>query len=312
VHDLPAGPPSPARGELIDLDASALFPGFRSERLPGAGTELHARVGGAGPPVLLLHGYPETHACWHRVAPALARRFTVVCADLRGYGDSGRPPSDPAHRAYSKRVMAEDQVAAMAKLGFQRFAVVGHDRGGRVAYRLALDQPERVSRLAVLDIVPTAETWAGMDRPAALATYHWLFLAQPHDLPERLIGADPGYFLDWTLRSWAAPGFRFDERALGAYRRAFQEPAVIHATSEDYRAGATIDVEDDEADRGRRRITCPVLALWGARRPADLGDPVATWRRWADAVRGHAIACGHFLPEEAPAEVIASLEAFLA
>jgi haloacetate dehalogenase len=289
-----------------------LFPGFRTERVGAAETEIHARVGGAGPPVLLLHGYPQTHACWHRVAPLLARRFTVVCPDLRGYGESGRPPSDAGHAAYAKRAMARDQLEAMARLGFDRFAVVGHDRGARVAYRMALDHPERVTRLAVLDIVPTVETWARMDHRAALDSYHWLFLAQPFDLPERLIGADPDYFLRWTLASWAEPGAAFDPRALAAYGRAFRDPAVIHATCEDYRAGATVDLEADAADRGRRRIACPVLALWGAARPqARPWDPLAIWREWAVDVQGEPLRCGHFLPEEAPADVGAALDRFL-
>jgi haloacetate dehalogenase len=291
----------------------ALFPGFRRERLQTRETEIHAVVGGQGPPVLLLHGYPQTHACWHQIAPALAARFTVVCPDLRGYGDSGRPPSDPAHRAYAKRTMAQDQIETMASLGFERFAIVGHDRGGRVAYRLALDRPERVTRLAVLDMVPTLETWARMDRRGGLAAYHWLFLAQPADLPERLIGADPDYFLRWTLESWAARPDAFDVRALAEYHRAFRDPAVIHATCEDYRAGATVDLEDDAADREHRRIPCPVLALWGERRPQGRGwDPIAIWRDWATDVRGEPVPCGHFLPEEAPAETLAALEPFLA
>lgn len=293
--------------------AEPLFPGFRAERLRAGEIEIHARVGGEGPPLLLLHGYPQSHACWHRVAPALARRFTVVCPDLRGYGDSDRPPSDSAHRAYAKRAMAADQVEAMARLGFERFAVAGHDRGGRVAYRMALDHPERVSRLAVLDIVPTLETWERMDWRLALGSYHWLFLAQRFDLPERLIGADPDFFLGWTLASWAGSPAAFDERAVGEYRRAFRDPAVVHATCEDYRAGATTDVDDDAADRGRRRIGCPVLALWGAQRPQERRwDPLAIWREWADDVQGEGLPCGHFLPEEAPADVVAALHRFLA
>jgi haloacetate dehalogenase len=299
------GPASPA-GE-------ALFPGFRSARIRARETEIHVVVGGQGPPVLLLHGYPQTHACWHRIAPALAARFTVVCPDLRGYGESGRPPSDPAHRAYSKRVMARDQVETMAELDFQRFAVVGHDRGGRVAYRLALDHPERVTRLAILDIVPTFETWAAMDRHAGLATYHWFFLAQPAGFPERLIGADPDYFLRWTLESWAGRPDAFNARALAEYRRAFRDPEMIRATCEDYRAGASVDVEDDAGDRGRRRIDCPVLALWAERQPGAIPwDPVAVWREWAGDVRGQAVPGGHFMAEEAPAETLAALEPFLA
>jgi haloacetate dehalogenase len=290
-----------------------LFPGFRQQRVVTRETEIHAVIGGQGPPVLLLHGYPQTHACWHRIAPELARRFTVVCPDLRGYGDSGRPPSDPTHRAYSKRVMAGDQLEVMASLGFERFAVVGHDRGGRVAYRLALDHPERVTELAVLDIVPTFEAWARMDRRASLGSYHWLFLAQPPDLPERLIGADPAFFLRWTLDSWAGRRDAFDPRALAEYHRAFRDPAVIHATCEDYRAGATVDVDADLADQGRRRIDCPLLVLWGGGRAQERGgDFTAVWRDWASDVRGQALACGHFLPEEAPVETLTALESFLA
>jgi haloacetate dehalogenase len=290
----------------------ALFPGFHRERLRTRETEVHAVIGGQGPPVLLLHGYPQTHACWHRVAQPLAAHFRVVCPDLRGYGDSGRPPSDDTHRAYAKRTMAQDQVEVMAQLGFERFAVVGHDRGGRVAYRLALDHPDRVTRLAVLDMVPTLETWARMDQRAGLATYHWFFLAQPPGFPERLIGADPDYFLRWTIESWTAHADRLDPRALAEYQRAFRDPAVIHATCEDYRAGATVDLEDDGADRGRRRIECPVLSLWGAAQPDGRAwDPVAIWRGWASDVRGRPIPSGHFLAEEAPAETLAALEPFL-
>jgi haloacetate dehalogenase len=293
--------------------AEALFPGFRPRRIRTRESEIHAVVGGDGPPVLLLHGYPQSHACWHRVAPALVSRFTVVCPDLRGYGDSGRPRSDATHRAYAKRTMAGDQLQVMAQLGFDRFAVVGHDRGGRVAYRLALDHPERVTRLAVLDMVPTLETWTAMDQRAGLATYHWFFLAQPSDLPERLIGADPDYFLRWTLESWAGRSDAFDARALAEYRRAFRDPEVIHGTCEDYRAGATVDLEDDAADRGHRRIRCPVLSLWGERQPDGRAwDPVAIWRGWADDVRGQPVPCGHFLAEEAPADTLAALAPFLA
>jgi haloacetate dehalogenase len=280
-------------------------------RLRTRETEIHLVVGGHGPPVLLLHGYPETHACWHRLAPALASRFTVVCPDLRGYGESGQPASDPSHRAYSKRTMARDQLEVMAQLGFERFSLVGHDRGGRVAYRLALDHPERVTRLAVLDIVPTIETWELLGRSEGLATYHWFFLAQPPDLPERLIGGDPDYFLRWTLRSWAGRREAFDGRALAEYERAFRDPNVIRATCEDYRAGATVDVEDDAADRGVRRIGCPLLALWANSGSEPRWDPIAIWRGWADDVEGRGVPCGHFLPEEAPAETLAVLEPFL-
>ncbi|MGH6961784.1 MAG: alpha/beta fold hydrolase [Dongiaceae bacterium] len=290
-----------------------LFAGFAAKRIRTPETEIHLLQGGSGPPVLLLHGYPQTHACWHRVAPRLAERFTVICPDLRGYGDSGKPPSGTDHVGYSKRAMAAELVAVMAALGHERFAVAGHDRGARVAYRMALDHPDRVARLAVLDIIPTIETWARLDRIAGLTTYHWYFLAQPRDFPERLIGADPDYFLDHTLRSWSGRPDAFDAEALAEYRRCFRDPAVIHATCEDYRAGATIDVAIDEADRGRRRIACPVLALWGeVNIGKDMSIVLELWRDWADDVRGQPIAGGHFLPEEAPDETTAALAAFFA
>jgi haloacetate dehalogenase len=269
-------------------------------------------IGGSGPPLLLLHGYPQSHVCWHRVAPALARRFTIVCPDLRGYGDSSPAPEEMAdHAAYSKRAMAADQVALMAALGFERFAVAGHDRGGRVAYRLALDHPARVTRLATLDIVPTSEMFDRTDTAMAQATYHWFFLAQPFDLPERLIGGDPDFYLDWTLKSWFGSGAAAPE-ALAEYRRCFRKPSVIHAACEDYRAGIGIDSALDRADRAAgRRIACPMLALWGDRsRFAKQHDFLAIWQGWADAVTAKTLPCGHFLPEEDPAGVIAALGEF--
>jgi haloacetate dehalogenase len=290
-----------------------LFDGFTPQRVTTPGGELSLVRGGTGPPVLLLHGYPQTHAAWHRVAPRLATRFTVVAVDLPGYGDSAGPTPDPAHAAYSKRATAATLVTAMTALGFTRFAVAGHDRGGRVGYRMALDHPERVSRLAVLDMVPTLEMAERIDRRLALAEYHWFFLAQPHPLPETLIGGAPDFYLTHTLESWAGRRGAFDESALAEYRRCFRKPSVIRAACEDYRAGLTVDLEHDRADRAAgRRIGSPVLALWGATAgDAYALDYPATWRRWADRVAGRPLDCGHFLMEEAPEETASALLEFL-
>jgi haloacetate dehalogenase len=294
---------------------ATMFPDFTQHRLRVSGAEINFRRGGEGPPLLLLHGFPQTHACWHKMAPDLARSFTVIAADLRGYGDSSKPPSAADHAPYSKRTMARDMVEVMRALGFARFALAGHDRGARVAYRLALDHPQAVTKLAVLDIVPTHAMWKGMDARRALGTYHWMFLAQPDGLPERLIGAEPEYYLRETLRRWAAPGHVFDPAAMAEYLRCFRDPAAIHAMCEDYRAGADIDVMIDAADYERRRIGCPVLVLWGQRGFAkgsdDAPDPLAIWRQWADDVRGEPISCGHFLPEEAPDETGRAISDFL-
>jgi haloacetate dehalogenase len=287
-----------------------MFEGFRRVDVPTKGATIHLRYGGAGRPLLLLHGYPQTHAMWHRVAPRLAARFTVVCADLRGYGDSAKPPSDPEHLVYSKRATAQDLVEVMAALGFERFGLAGHDRGGRVAHRLALDHPGRVERVAFLDIVPTRAMFERVDKAFAMRTYHWFFLIQPFDLPERLIGAEPEYFLRTTLERWAAPGARFDPEAVAEYVRCFRNPATIHAGCEDYRAAASIDLVHDEADLDRK-LECPVLALWGGRSKfPEVFDVLAEWRKRAVDVRGRALDSGHFVPEEAPEATAAELEAF--
>ncbi|NNG05619.1 MAG: alpha/beta hydrolase [Inquilinus sp.] len=288
-----------------------MFNGFRREFIDADGVEIHAVVGGEGPPLLLLHGYPQTHMIWHRVAPALAERFTLVATDLRGYGDSAKPDSDPGHAAYSKRAMAADQVAVMAALGFDGFAVIGHDRGGRVAHRMALDHPDAVERLAVLDIVPTLTVFETVDQAVATGYYHWFFLIQPEPLPERLIGADPEFYLRRKVGQWSEGGFSFDEVALGEYIRCFSDPATIHASCEDYRAAATIDLEHDRADADRR-VDCPLLALWGGKGLVGRRyDVLATWREKATDVSGQAIDCGHFLPEEKPEETLAALSEFL-
>jgi haloacetate dehalogenase len=286
-----------------------VFEGFALERIDTGEAVLRVRHGGSGPPLLLLHGHPQTHVMWHLVAPRLAEEFSVVVPDLRGYGESSKPPTTPDHEPYSKRAMARDAVALMAALGFDRFSVAGHDRGGRCAYRMALDHPERVARLAVLDIVPTGEAFARADMAFGLAYWHWFFLAQPADLPERMMGADP----DWWLRS-RQPGQGWAPDALEDYLRCFRDPATRHAICEDYRAGATVDFAHDQADRGRRRIACPVLALWGRDGALEhlYGDVLAVWRDWAADLRGRGLAGGHFLPEEAPEETYQELRAFFA
>ena len=282
-----------------------MFEGFEEAMIDTGEATLRVRRGGAGPPVLLLHGAPQTHATWYRVAPLLARDFTVVAADLRGYGGSSKPATTPDHEPYSKRAMARDQVALMRQLGFERFALAGHDRGGRVAYRLALDHPERVSRLAVLDIVPTFDTFRRVDMH--YAPWHFFFLAQPAPLPEKWIEAYPDHFYRRPARPGADPAVAAD------YERAGSDPAAIHAMCEDYRAAVTYDFALDEADKGERRIVCPLLALWGGKgRLGHWFDVLDVWREWADDVHGRPLDSGHMLQEEAPEETYAALREFFA
>jgi haloacetate dehalogenase len=292
-----------------------VFDGFDTRELGTERGPVHARVAGSGPPLLLLHGYPETHLMWHSAAPLLADRFTVVATDLSGYGDSLKPVVAGDHAAHSKRALAHDQVQAMASLGHERFAVAGHDRGGRVAYRMALDHPGRVSALAVLDIVPTAEVWALADWRLSLVYWHWGFLAQPAPLPEQLIAGDPDGYFDHHLRAIGLGGDpgRYPAEVLAAYRSQLSDPAVVEGICEDYRAGAGIDRELDEADRGRL-IECPVLALWGTRGALEFlyGDVIAVWRSWARDVRGRGIEASHFLVEDRPEELARELAAFFA
>ena len=290
-----------------------MFAGFETRSLETERGAIHARVGGSGPPLLLLHGYPETHLMWHGAAPLLAERFTVVATDLAGYGDSLRPVPAADHAPHSKRALALDQVQAMAALGYERFAVAGHDRGGRVAYRMALDHPDRVSALSVLDIVPTAEVWARADDRLALVYWHWGFLAQPAPLPERLIAGDPGAYFEYHLRSigLGVESARYPEAVMAAYRAQLSDAGAVEAICEDYRAGATIDREVDEADRGRP-IDCPVLVLWGTRGALGplYGDVLAVWRPWAPDVRGRGVDASHFLVEDRPEEIASELAAF--
>lgn len=290
-----------------------MFEGFEQARVRTREAEINLDYGGEGPPVLLLHGYPQTHAMWHRVAPRLAERFTVVAADLRGYGDSSKPEGDAEHETYSKRAMAGDQVQAMEALGFDSFAVVGHDRGARVAHRLALDRPDAVSKLAVLDIVPTREVFAAVGKELATAYYHWFFLIQPYDLPERLIGAAPIYYLHKKLGGWGTDLQTFAPEAIAEYERCFNDPRTIHASCEDYRAAASIDLVHDEADAERgRKIECPLLALWGAHGVVERHHDVkGVWRGYARDVQGRSLETGHFLVEERPEETARELLSFL-
>lgn len=286
-----------------------MFQGFATRRLTVSGTEINLVVGGSGPPLLLLHGYPQTHVIWHRIAPDLARDFTVVAPDLRGYGDSGKPEGGADHAAYSKRTMARDQVEVMAALGFERYAMVGHDRGARVGHRLALDHAERLTHLVLLDIVPTLDFYRGINQRTATEYYHWFFLIQPADFPERMIGGDPDAFLRWQFSRLGGSGI--DPAAMAEYARSFRDPRTIHATCEDYRAAATIDLAHDEADRDRR-IACPLLLLWG--RDGVVGrnfDVLALWRERATTLEGRALECGHYLPEEAPSMTAAAIRRFL-
>ena len=291
-----------------------MLAGFSDARVDvGDGVAIRVRQAGDGPPVLLLHGYPQTHACWHRVAPRLVEAgFRVVLTDLRGYGGSSKPASAPDHSTYSKRAMAADQVAVMRHLGLDRFAVAGHDRGGRVTHRMALDHPGAVSRWAVLDIAPTATMYAKTDMAFATGYYHWFFLIQPAPLPERLIGADPEFYLRRKLAAWDRGERTFAPEAFEDYRSAFADPATIAATCEDYRAAATIDLEHDVADAGRT-VAAPLLALWGEHGLVGRTyDVLATWREKAGDVRGRALPTGHYLPEEAPEAVAAALAGFFA
>jgi haloacetate dehalogenase len=284
-----------------------MFEGFSLSMIDTGEAVLRVRHGGNGPPLLLLHGHPQTHVMWHALAPRLARDFTVVAPDLRGYGESSKPATTPDHMPYSKRVMAQDQVALMRHFGFEHFFVAGHDRGGRCAYRMALDHPERVRKLAVLDIIPTGEAFRRANMTFGLGYWHWFFLAQPFPLPERLIGGNPD---DYYFREGRD---KFHPEALADYLRCCHNPATIHAMCEDYRAAATIDYQLDEADRGVKRIQCPMLALWGKHGQLEAWyDVPSIWRDWANDVSGQAIDSGHYLAEEAPDQTFAALHAFFA
>ncbi len=288
-----------------------VFENFQHVQINVGEVTINARVGGNGKPLLLLHGYPQTHVMWHKVAPRLAQSFTVVAADLRGYGDSGKPEGALDHSNYSKRALAYDQVELMRQLGFEQFFLAGHDRGGRVAHRLAADFPERVLKLATLDISPTKKMYESTHPEFARAYYHWFFFVQPRPLPEKLIGANAQFFLLRHIGSRNAGLAPFTPEALNEYLRCFT-PETIHGSCEDYRASASIDLEYDRADiAAGRKIVCPLLALWGKHGTVEkCFAPVDDWREVANDVRGHALASGHYLAEELPELVAGELEEF--
>jgi haloacetate dehalogenase len=290
---------------------NSLFPGFAARKVRTGDAIIHLRMGGKGPAVLLLHGYPQTHAMWHKVAPALARDYTVVCPDLRGYGESSKPKGLPDHSNYSKRAMARDMVEVMGALGHERFHVVGHDRGGRVGHRLARDHGRRVTTLTVLDISPTLKMYRSTNMQFAQAYWHWFFLIQEAPLPERMLEGRAPFYILKRLGRGKSGLMHFSKEAMAEYVRAFSDPRTIHSTCEDYRAAATIDIVHDQKDRAKLKM--PLLALWGRHGVIEaLFDCLADWREVAADVRGRALACGHFIPEEKPRQLLAELRCFLA
>jgi haloacetate dehalogenase len=294
---------------------ASVFRGYESKLIPVEDQTIGVHVGGRGAPLLLLHGYPQNHAAWLKLADPLARSFTCVIADLPGYGASSIPSDTPDHSGYSKRRMAALLMSAMAQLGYATFNVMGHDRGARVAYRMAFDRPEAIQRAVILEVIPTSDMWGAFDAEMAMKAYHWPFLAQPCPLPETLINGDPVFYLDWTLRSWSKARSldAFDPRSLESYRRQMREPQRVHAMCEDYRAGATIDRSLDLADKARgAKIMSPLLFMWSnSGFPAATGDPLGLWRAWAEKLSGAEVDCGHFMPEENPDGVLAAAVPFL-
>jgi len=289
-----------------------MFEGFKRGKAQLGDIAINYVIGGSGPPVLMLHGFPQNLAMWARVAPVLAERFTVVCGDLRGYGDSSKPKCAPDRSNYAFRAMAADQVALMKSLGFARYHAVGHDRGGRTAHRMALDHPGAVQSLTVMDIVPTHKLFTETDKPFAMAYWHWFFLSQPEPFPERLIGADPDFFYETCLAGWGAARIGdFDAEQLAEYRRCWRDPAMIHGSCSDYRAAASIDLEHESADIATK-VACPTLVLYGAQGVmAKLYDVPATWRERCADVRGQAMPGGHFFVDTAAVETVKALQGFL-
>lgn len=286
------------------------FPGFTRRKVPTSGAVINVVTGGNGPGLLLLHGYPQTHIMWRKIAPHLVNKFTLAIPDLRGYGDSSKPAAGESHFEYSKRAMAQDLVELMGSLGFTTFAVAGHDRGGRVAHRMALDHADAVAKVVLLDIVPTYTVYHAVTKEIATAYFHWFFLIQPEPFPETLIGNNVEFYLKAQLLERVAPG-AVDEQAFAEYLRCFSDPAMIHAICEDYRAGATVDLDHDAADLNRK-VSCPVRVLWAQQGAFHrLFDVLGTWRERASNVSGRPVPGGHYLPEEAPQAVVEELVHFL-
>lgn len=288
------------------------FPGFQSSRVTLGAIDIACCIGGSGPPVLLLHGFPQNRSMWARIAPQLARHYTVVAADLRGYGDSSKPPDQPDHANYSFRAFAEDQLGLMRSLGFERFHLIGHDRGGRTAHRMCLDHPEAVRSLTVMDIVPTLAMFTDGRHQVAATYWHWYFLQQPAPFPERLIGQDPDHFYETCLLGWGKTRLEdFDPAMLADYRRCWRDPAMIHGSCSDYRAAATVDLALDQAD-AHRRVECPTLVFYGTAGVMNaLFDIPAKWRQRCRQVQTATLPGGHFFPDQFPDETAAELLRFL-
>jgi haloacetate dehalogenase len=283
---------------------------FERVQIKTSGAEINLIHGGSGSPLLLLHGYPQTHVMWHKVAPRLAQNFHVICPDLRGYGDSSKPASTSDHYPYSKRAMSQDMVEVMLSLGHSEFLVAGHDRGARVTHRMALDYPEKIKKACIMDIAPTHHMFKTTDQHFATGYYHWFFLIQPNGLPEHMIGADPAYYLTEKLNQWSAAGAVFTDEVMAEYLRCFCKPETIHASCEDYRAAASIDLIHDEEDLNKK-VLCPLLALWGAKGFINRTyDVLSVWKEYAEQVEGRSLDSGHYLPEEAPEAVCDELLRF--
>ena len=294
----------------VTTQSTQLFPGFTTQKIKTSGATIHTLRGGSGPPLLLIHGYPQTHAEWHKIAPRLAQKFTVVMTDLRGYGDSSKPEDGENHANYSKRAMALDQIEVMRAMGYERFAVAGHDRGARVTWRLAVEHPQAITKAAVIDIVPSP--YSRVTREFATEYFHWFFLIQPAPFPETLIANSAEYYLRSRFLRQNAAANVFTPEAFAEYLRCFKDPATIHATCEDYRAGATIDMDHAAAD-GDKKVSCPLLVLWGERGTVGRLEPVMDiWRDKAVNVTGNSLPGGHFLPEELPEETLSALLTFFA